>query len=136
MAGQRNLSSRHRGFAIKYPLLVDPNPKANAMRQITPSELHKRLSEGETKPLLLDVREPGEFRYCHIAGSVNLPMTQVPGRCGELKRDDEIVVICHHGMRSSQVANFLIGQGYQDVSNLSGGVDAWARQVDTAMPVY
>ena len=107
------------------------------MRQITPAELDTRLKDASRpKPQLLDVREPWEFQTCHIAGATLIPMGEVPKRLGELKLGDEVIVICHHGGRSMQVAMFLEKQGFSGVSNLSGGVDAWARTVDPGMPVY
>ena len=87
-------------------------------------------------PLLLDVREPWEFDICHIEGSINMPMAQVPQRLEELPANDEIIVICHHGVRSQQVIWFLQQQAYDKLFNLDGGVDAWARTVDAEMPVY
>ncbi|HUV22811.1 MAG TPA: rhodanese-like domain-containing protein, partial [Gammaproteobacteria bacterium] len=85
---------------------------------------------------LLDVREPWEFDICHIAGSSNLPMGQIPQRMDELPQSAEIVVICHHGVRSRQVIGFLQGQITASLINLDGGVDAWAREVDRDMPLY
>ena len=105
------------------------------MRQTTALELHRRLSDA-APPLLLDVREPHEFGYCHIPGSVNIPMGEVPARLAELDPLRETVVICHHGMRSAQVAGFLADKGYAEVINLAGGVAAWAGQVDRSMPTY
>ena len=90
----------------------------------------------QASPLLLDVREPWEFDICHIAGSNNLPMGQIPQRVEELPDSGEIVVICHHGVRSQQVIRFLQGQINASLINLDGGVDAWARQVDDDMPLY
>jgi rhodanese-related sulfurtransferase len=90
----------------------------------------------QASPLLLDVREPWEFDICHIAGSNNLPMGQIPQRVEELPDSGEIVVICHHGVRSQQVIRFLQGQMNASLINLDGGVDAWARQVDDDMPLY
>jgi len=87
-------------------------------------------------PLLLDVREPWEFDICHIEGSLSMPMGQVPNRLDELQADDEIIVICHHGVRSQQVIWFLQQQAREKLVNLDGGVDAWARTVDADMPVY
>lgn len=87
-------------------------------------------------PLLLDVREPWEFDTCHIDGSINIPMAQVPQRLDELQAEDEIIVICHHGIRSQQVIWFLQQQAFKNLVNLDGGVDAWARTVDADMPVY
>ncbi len=87
-------------------------------------------------PLLLDVREPWEFDICKIEGSINMPMAQVPQRLDELRGKEEIIVICHHGIRSQQVIWFLQQQDFDALVNLEGGVDAWARTVDLHMPVY
>ena len=106
------------------------------MEQITAPELNQRLQDAEPHPLLLDVREPHEFSYCHIPGSVSLPMNQVPARFAELDPQRETVVICHHGMRSAQVAHFLTGKGYAQIINLVGGVAEWAALVDRSMPTY
>ncbi|WP_018936690.1 rhodanese-like domain-containing protein [Thioalkalivibrio sp. ALJ24] len=106
------------------------------MRQMTASQLNDYLATANPPPLLLDVREPWEFEHCHIEGSRLLPMGQIPARRDELDPRAEIVVICHHGVRSQQVAGFLERSGFRDVINLRGGVDAWAREVDVNMPVY
>ena len=107
------------------------------MKQITAPALAARLQDaGRGKPLLLDVREPWEFQICRIDGSRLVPMGEIPARAAELDSGAEVVVICHHGGRSLQVALFLEKQGFSDVTNLTGGVDAWAKNVDPAMPVY
>ncbi len=107
------------------------------MQHITAPELAARLvAEGEDGPLLLDVRENWEFATCQIPGSVQIPMALVPIRISELDDDREIVCICHHGARSMQVAAFLERNGFTDVTNLTGGIHAWAVQVDGAMPTY
>ncbi len=107
------------------------------MRQITPAELSAWLADkARAQPVLLDVREPWEFQAARIEGSTHMPMQQVPARVGELEPDNDIVVICHHGGRSLQVGLFLEKQGFARVHNLVGGVDAWARTVDPAVPVY
>ena len=107
------------------------------MQQLTPVELADWLSrtDGE-KPLLLDVREAWEYSHCHIEDSVHVPMQTVPGRITEWEEDAPIIAICHHGARSLQVAHFLEQHGFKQVYNLSGGVDAWAKTVDHAMPTY
>ncbi len=87
-------------------------------------------------PRLLDVREPWEQQICHIAGSRLLPIRSLPAQLDLLDADDPIVCICHHGIRSAHVAMWLARQGFADVYNLSGGVDAWARQVDLKMATY
>jgi rhodanese-related sulfurtransferase len=104
------------------------------MSSMSAPELAAHLQQAS--PLLLDVREPWEFDICHIAGSNNLPMGQIPQRVEELPDSGEIVVICHHGVRSQQVIRFLQGQMNASLINLDGGVDAWARQVDDDMPLY
>ena len=88
------------------------------------------------KPVLLDVREPWEFQLCRIEGSLPIPMNSIPARWPELDRNAPIVCICHHGGRSMNVAGFLERNGFTDVSNLTGGVNNWSRQVDPAMPTY
>lgn len=106
------------------------------MRQISPTELFKRLQGADPKPLLLDVREPHEFAYCHIEGSLHLPMMRVFSKLDELDPQRDTVVICHHGLRSAQIATFLIGHGFTKVANLQGGLAAWAKEVDPSMATY
>jgi len=101
-----------------------------------PRELAERLRDGSDPPLLLDVREPWEFGICRIEGSRSMPMRQIPAALDELDRDRELVVICHHGIRSQQVSIYLDYQGFRNVINLQGGVAAWARDVDPQMPTY
>jgi len=87
-------------------------------------------------PLLLDVREPWEFDICNIDGSVNLPMGQIPQNMDRFRDVEEIIVICHHGIRSQQVIWFMQQLHEIELINLDGGVDAWAREIDPDMPVY
>ena len=107
------------------------------MKQISATELAAWLGDkGRARPALLDVREAWEFQTCSIAGSRHVPMGEVPGRKDELDAAADLVVICHHGGRSMQVAMFLENSGFAKVHNLTGGVDAWARTVDPSMAVY
>ena len=105
------------------------------MLHIRPEELKAWLADGG-KPCLLDVREAWEFQTASIETSTLMPMGEVSRRAAELDPQAEIVVICHHGGRSMQVAGFLERQGFSKVYNLTGGVDAWARTVDPTMQVY
>ena len=107
------------------------------MQQITVTQLKDWLADtGRAKPLLLDVREPWEFQTCKIDGSQYMPMRSIPARYLELKKDDVVVVVCHHGARSFQVGLFLEQRGFSNIINLYGGVAAWARDVDPTMPTY
>ena len=107
------------------------------MNQITAGQLTAWLADSERdKPLLLDVREPWEWDTARIEGSQHIPMREVPARLGEIDPDREVVAICHHGGRSQQVAMFLDKNGFSKVHNLQGGVDAWSRTVDPAVPLY
>lgn len=93
------------------------------------------MDAGNT-PDLLDVRETWEYEICHIDDSINISMSEVPTRISEINPEQDIVVICHHGVRSMQVASYLEAQGYTNVSNLAGGIDAWARTVEPVMTQY
>lgn len=106
------------------------------MRHITVQELKQRLAEAANPPMVVDVRETWEREVCALAGSIHIPMGEVPTRLAELPQGVDVVVVCHHGVRSLHVAAFLERNGFTRVYNLSGGVDAWAREIDRAMPVY
>ena len=105
------------------------------MRQLRPAELAAYL-QAEHAPVLLDVREPWEWNLCHLPGAILIPMHELPARLQELDKDAETVLICHHGVRSFHAARYLETLGFGDVVNLSGGVAAWADEVDSAMPRY
>jgi rhodanese-related sulfurtransferase len=107
------------------------------MQQLMPQQLAEWLADpARAKPLLLDVREPWETQICSIDGSVHIPMSSVVARKNELDSEIPTVVICHHGGRSLQVGAFLEGMGFSKVFNLYGGVDGWAREIDSTMPKY
>ncbi|VAW72719.1 Rhodanese-like domain protein [hydrothermal vent metagenome] len=106
------------------------------MRELSATELHSYLDTVTEQPLLLDVREPWEFDKARINGSTLIPMRTVPQQLQELKPEKETVVICHHGIRSRMVCQFLENQGFSNLINLNGGVAAWATDVDRQMPTY
>jgi rhodanese-related sulfurtransferase len=97
--------------------------------------LAQRLAAGDA-PLVVDVREPWEFELAQVAGSVLVPLGQVMSRPPELPRDRDLVLLCHHGMRSQQAAQALRLAGYTRLFNLAGGIDAWSVDVDPAVPRY
>lgn len=107
------------------------------MEQIRAQELADWLADASRQPpLLLDVREEWEVELCSLPGITHIPMQQIPARLAELDTETEVVVICHHGVRSMQVALFLERQGLSSLLNLSGGMAAWADEVDPSMRRY
>ena len=86
--------------------------------------------------LLLDVREPWEYEICKIDGSENIPMNDIPDATDQIDKQHSVAVICHHGIRSRQVAQFLENNGFKNVLNLAGGIHAWADQIDHCMEQY
>lgn len=102
---------------------------------MTPAELKALMDAGEP-PVLVDVREDWELDIAALDGAQHIPMDEIPGRIAELDRDADIVVYCHTGARSGQVAMFLARSGFPRVHNLDGGIHAWAMAVDPEMAVY
>ena len=97
------------------------------------------------RPVLLDVREPHELTWAHVAGGdaaatgyqlLAIPMALVPVRLADLDPDQPIACLCHHGARSMQIARFLVGNGFSKVANIAGGIDAWATELDTTVARY
>ena len=86
--------------------------------------------------VLLDVREPYELAICQIAGSLQIPMGNIPGRLAEIPRDQRILVLCHHGARSMRVTEWLRANGYANASNIAGGIEAWAENIDPSLARY
>ena len=109
-----------------------------SVSSMTPSEFCARWpTHGRAADVtLLDVREPHELAVAAIDESIHIPMAQIPDRLAELDPENTIVVMCHGGVRSMQVAGFLARQGFPNVINLDGGIDAWSREVDPEIPRY
>ena len=105
------------------------------IQSIQPAALKARLDAGDSL-VLLDVRQPEEVEICRIDGAVNIPLSDLPSRASELDPEAEIVCICHHGMRSANAAAFLAERDFERLINLTGGVDAWAAEVDPDMARY
>ncbi|MGD8976744.1 MAG: rhodanese-like domain-containing protein [Gammaproteobacteria bacterium] len=106
------------------------------VEEITVRDLIALLAEPSTAPQVLDVREPWELALARVEMTVNIPMGQVPDRLGELDPEQTMVVMCHHGNRSRQVAIFMMQKGFSRVINLAGGIDAWSAEVDPTIPRY
>ena len=86
--------------------------------------------------VLLDVREHDELAIAAVAGALHIPMREIPARVAELDPDKPLVVMCHSGGRSRRVADFLLGNGFSNVFNLRGGIDAWSTEIDPQVPRY
>jgi sulfur-carrier protein adenylyltransferase/sulfurtransferase len=101
---------------------------------ITAKELAERVKTNHLK--LLDVREPHELEISKISSAINIPLGQLAGRLSELNSADDMVVLCKSGSRSMRALELLSSAGFKKVKNLKGGINAWAREVDTELPVY
>jgi molybdopterin/thiamine biosynthesis adenylyltransferase/rhodanese-related sulfurtransferase len=114
-----------------------PQAAEAALPEISADALARRGPPGRDF-LLLDVREPAEFAKASIAGAELLPLADLPARAGELAawRERPIVVHCHRGGRSATAARWLLANGFRDVTNLAGGIEAWSLSVDPAVPRY
>jgi rhodanese-related sulfurtransferase len=106
------------------------------MKEIDASTVAGLLKDAASPPTLLDVRESWEWDLARVDGAVHMPMGNVPDRVGELDPSKPVVVMCHHGGRSRQVAIWLKSRGFADVSNFDGGIDAWSREIDPTVPRY
>src|SRR5687767_9386973 len=89
-------------------------------------------------PRLIDVREPVEWEHCRIAGAELLPLSQWPQVAVEklTDKDQALLIQCHHGGRSARATAWLLGQGFSNVKNVAGGIDAWSTEIDPSVPRY
>lgn len=104
--------------------------------EISAGQVKTMLKQGDPF-MLLDVREPWELEKSRLEGSKHIPMGDMPARAHqELDPEEHIVVMCHHGVRSLSVTNWLRQQGFEKVQSMRGGIDGWARTVDPKVPLY
>jgi rhodanese-related sulfurtransferase len=102
---------------------------------MTPEELKQKMDAGDKDLFVLDVREPNEYQICNLGGHL-IPLNDLPKRVDELDKSKEIVVHCKMGGRSAKAVDYLRQQGFTNVHNLVGGINAWAERVDPKMPKY
>ena len=102
--------------------------------EITVEEAKAKIEGGEV--VLVDVREPWEVQTASLAGAKLIPMGDLPARVQELDPDAHILVLCHHGVRSLRVTNWLREQGHAKTQSVRGGIDAWSKHVDGKVPLY
>ena len=120
---------------IDYDDFCGTRSVAKKVEEIAPKALKQRLDAGE-RIVLLDVREPYEHAFCNIVGSKLIPLSELEQRLDELNASDEIVVYCHTGVRSSRAVQLMTSKRFGRARNLTGGILAWAKDVDPAMPKY
>jgi sulfur-carrier protein adenylyltransferase/sulfurtransferase len=104
--------------------------------EISVAEAKQRRDAAPHRTVIIDVREPYELEICQIEGAEHIPMRQIPGHVDTLSRDKHLMILCHSGVRSRHVTQFLRSRGLHAVSNITGGIDAWAEQIDPAMRRY
>lgn len=110
-------------------------PQLEPEHTMSVSQLKKQMENGDG-PVVVDVREPGEYEVCAIEGARNIPLQELPQRLSEVPKDRPVVLHCKSGVRSARAWQILREQGYSEVYNLTGGILAWAREVDPQMPSY
>ena len=105
--------------------------------EISVGEARQRLA-GPVPPRLIDVREADEFETARIPGAELLPLSQWPALAAEKLTDpaQPLLIHCHHGGRSGQATAFLLHNGFTDVTNVAGGIDAWSQEIDPSVPRY
>ena len=106
--------------------------------EITPQDARNRLQE-QGKAVLIDVREPEEFALARIDGALLIPMQSIPAELQKLEAfsdDSDLLILCHHGVRSLQVASWLRGHGIENCYSITGGIERWSREVDDSLPRY
>ncbi len=110
------------------------------IKEIMESEISvidlKRRIDAHEDPLILDVREPFELEICAFESALHIPLQSIPTRMAEIPKDRPVVVVCHHGVRSANAMAFLNEQGWTNLSNLEGGIHAWALEIDPNMAQY
>lgn len=103
--------------------------------EVAPREVHELLARGDAF-LLVDVREPWEHDVARIEGAVLIPLRQIPASLNRLSPAREVILFCHHGVRSLDAAAWLRAQGVEGARSMSGGIDRWATEIDPRMPRY
>jgi rhodanese-related sulfurtransferase len=103
--------------------------------EITPREV-KDLLARDDKVLFVDVREPWEYQTTHIEGSVLITLGQIPSNLARLENAEQLVLFCHHGIRSLDAAAWLRSQGVAGARSMTGGIERWSTEIDPSVPRY
>jgi sulfur-carrier protein adenylyltransferase/sulfurtransferase len=122
------------GFGSIITVMMTSRNADDHANEISVTDLNDLLA-GERPPVVIDVREPHEYEIVNIGGHL-IPLRELPDRMNEVPTDRDVIVHCHHGGRSQRAIAFLKQNGFTRLKNLSGGIDAWAVQVDPSLPRY
>jgi adenylyltransferase/sulfurtransferase len=123
-------------YTLACPTPVPPMPDADYPLEITVQEARQLRDAAPERTLIIDVREPFEVDICRVAGAEHIPMRQIPERLETLPRDKQLLILCHAGGRSLRVTEFLRARGFEKVTNIAGGIDAWAEEIEPGMRRY
>lgn len=113
----------------------DSGNHLTAFRNLNPTEV-KQILDNKNGTRLIDVREEWEHKVAKIEGSELMPLSNFMSHISELNRDDNLIFYCHTGARSANVCNYLANQGFKNLINLKGGIEAWSDEVDPSVPRY
>jgi adenylyltransferase/sulfurtransferase len=108
---------------------------SDSIPETTVEDLKARLDRGDSF-VLLDVREPFELEIASLPSALNIPLGELPGRLGELDPQAETLILCRSGGRSANALEFLRDSGFANLWNVEGGINAWSRRIDPAVPLY
>lgn len=123
----------------RYPIACQPTPTVpdqDYPLEISVTEAKRLLDESPCTAMLIDVREPYEVEIAVVKGAELIPIRQIPEHAHSLPRDEQLLIMCHHGGRSMKVTEYLRAQGYTAVTNIAGGIDAWAEHIDPTLRRY
>jgi adenylyltransferase/sulfurtransferase len=123
-------------YAASACLAPPTMPETDYPLEISVTEAHALLAAKPGAVRLIDVREPHELAICRLAAAEHIPMRQIPEQVDTLPRDQHLLILCHAGGRSRRVTEFLRARGLSAVSNITGGIDAWAREIDPSLARY
>jgi sulfur-carrier protein adenylyltransferase/sulfurtransferase len=131
----RQLHEENYSF-VCLPAPAAPMDDAGCPLQLSVQETRQLLTATPARTLLVDVREPYEVEICQVAGAELIPMRQIPASLSRLPKDRHLLILCHSGSRSMRVTEYLRANGYPAVSNVAGGINAWADEIEPAMRRY
>ncbi len=104
-------------------------------QEIAPADLNRQIHDGEDWTLI-DVREPVELDMAKVEGAVHIRMAEIPARLADIPTQGKVAVMCHSGIRSAQVCEFLTSRGFGGTYNVAGGIDRWSTDVDPSIARY